>query len=56
MDNGVQNKLQVEKRRSEARDFMEDPDLLLSLSQAPGDGVDVLDGSFPPSRLSVETF
>jgi len=46
MDNGVKNRLKVEKRRDKPRNFMEDSDLLFSLFQSSGDRIDVLN-DFP---------
>jgi len=42
MHDRVENRLQVQKRRENPRDFMEDSDLLFSLFQSSGDRIDVL--------------
>jgi len=51
INNGVKNKLEVKKRRNKPPNFTEDGDLLFSLFQPSGNGIDFLnDFSFPLSK------
>jgi hypothetical protein len=42
------------KRRDNPRNFIEDSDLLFSLFQSPGDGIDVLDDSLSSFQTSIQ--